>query len=502
MSTPIDASRTSIPPIVALRAATKVYGGAPAVSALDFDVRPGEVHALVGENGSGKSTACKLLAGVIRPEVGVVEVGGQAVDLKSPADARALGVAMVYQEFSLIDSMTIAQNLQLGAEPAFFTQRGINSTAQEMLARLSFVLEPSTMVGFLGSAQKQMVEITRAVGSGASAILFDEPTATLTPEEKRQLFYIIDQLRGSGIGIVLVSHVLEEALEHADRITVLRDGVKQLTAPAKSLTRSDLVRSMVGRDIRYTRFQAAREPSERPALIVRDLSYGNIVRQMSFSVRRGEVVGIAGLVGSGRTEASLVVAGATKRNRLGGGRIEVDGRTVRFRTPTQAIKHGVGYVTEDRKRNGFFDVLSVEENIYLGWLAKHRRLWVSRRTSRSLAQRFTDAMSIRTVGAENVKQLSGGNQQKVVIAKTLAQDPEIVILDEPTRGVDVGAIEQIHRLIRGLADDGKAVIVISSYLPEVLAVSDRVLVARGGKIVAEFDPLSSSEEDILFAAVH
>lgn len=358
------------------------------------------------------------------------------------------------------------------------------------------------MVGFLGSAQKQMVEITRAVGSGASAILFDEPTATLTPEEKRQLFYIIDQLRGSGIGIVLVSHVLEEALEHADRITVLRDGVKQLTAPAKSLTRSDLVRSMVGRDIRYTRFQAAREPSERPALIVRDLSYGNIVRQMSFSVRRGEVVGIAGLVGSGRTEASLVVAGATKRNRLGGGRIEVDGRTVRFRTPTQAIKHGVGYVTEDRKRNGFFDVLSVEENIYLGWLAKHRRLWVSRRTSRSLAQRFTDAMSIRTVGAENVKQLSGGNQQKVVIAKTLAQDPEIVILDEPTRGVDVGAIEQIHRLIRGLADDGKAVIVISSYLPEVLAVSDRVLVARGGKIVAEFDPLSSSEEDILFAAVH
>lgn len=489
-------------PLAALRGVTKRYGSAAAVAGLDLEVYPGEVHALVGENGSGKSTACKMLAGVVRPDEGAVEIRGKIVQLRVPADARALGVAMVYQEFSLVDSMTIAQNLQLGREPRFFTQRRINSTAQETLATLSFVLEPSTLVGALGSAHKQMVEIAKAVGSGARCVLFDEPTATLTPEEKRQLFYTIEQLRESGLGIVFVSHVLEEALEHADRITVLRDGVRQLTAPASSLTREELVRNMVGRDVHYTRYRASRAPGEEPALVVRDLSFGNIVRQMSFSIRRGEVVGIAGLVGSGRTETSLVVAGATKRNRLNGGWIEVDGRHVRFKTPRSSVRHGVGYVTEDRKRDGFFEAMGIEENVYLGWLAKHRRFWVSRRTARDLTERFTDAMSIRSVGAKNVKQLSGGNQQKVVIAKTLAQDPEVIILDEPTRGVDVGAIEQIHRLIRDLADEGKAVVVISSYLPEVLAVSDRVLVARGGKIVAEFDPDVATEEDVLFAAVH
>jgi len=489
-------------PLVGLANATKRYFGVPAVEDISIEVRAGEIHALVGENGSGKSTVCKLMAGVTSPDEGSVTVGEGEKTFRSPADARSAGVAMVYQEFSLIDTMTVAQNLQLGREPRFFSEQGVLSAAQLTLAELTFPVDPGDLVASLGSAHKQMVEIAKAIGSGARVIMFDEPTATLSPEEKRQLFYVIEKLRDDGIGIVFVSHALEEALEHADRISVLRDGKLILTAEASSLSRDDLVRSMVGRDV-VAQDRRSRAPvTAEPTLTVRGLGYGNIVRSMSFSVRPGEVVGVAGLVGSGRTETAMVVAGGTKPNRFGGGTIRYKGRPVRFRTPRAAVRSGVVYVTEDRKQDGFFETMNAEENVYLGWLARHGRWWISGRRSRELIRSYRESMSIRGSESVTVKQYSGGNQQKVVIAKAVSTDPDVIIFDEPTRGVDVGAIDSIHRLIRQLADDGKGVVVISSYLPEIFAVSDRILVTKAGRVVAEFDPEFSTEEEILFAAVH
>ncbi len=488
--------------LVGLTHATKRYYGVAAVQDVTLDVYPGEIHALVGENGSGKSTVCKMMAGVTSPDEGSVTKGGEECTFRAPADAREAGVAMVYQEFSLIDSMTVAQNLQLGREPRFFSEQRILSAAQLTLAELTFPVDPGDLVSSLGSAHKQMVEIAKAIGSGARVIMFDEPTATLSPEEKRQLFYVMDKLREDGIGIVFVSHALEEALEHADRISVLRDGQLILTANAASLTRDDLVRHMVGRDVAALDRGPRRPVTVEPSLTVRGLGYRNVVRSMSLSVRPGEVVGVAGLVGSGRTEAALVIAGAAKPNRFGGGTVRLRGRRVRFRTPRAAMRSGIVYVTEDRKQDGFFETMSAEDNIYLGWLARHGRCWISRRRSRELIRSYRESMSIRGSEVATVKQYSGGNQQKVVIAKAVCTDPEVIIFDEPTRGVDVGAIDSIHRLIRQLADDGKAVVVISSYLPEVLAVSDRVLVTKAGRVVAEFDPALASQEEILFAAVH
>lgn len=488
--------------LVGLTHATKRYYGVAAVEDVTLDVRAGEIHALVGENGSGKSTVCKMMAGVTSPDEGSVTQSGEECIFRAPADARDAGIAMVYQEFSLIDSMTVAQNLQLGREPRFFSEQGILSAAQLTLAELTFPVDPGDLVSSLGSAHKQMVEIAKAIGSGARVIMFDEPTATLSPEEKRQLFYVMDKLREDGIGIVFVSHALEEALEHADRISVLRDGRLILTADAATLTRDDLVRHMVGRDVAALDRGPRQAATAEPTLTVRGLGYRNVVRSMSLSVRPGEVVGVAGLVGSGRTEAALVVAGATKQNRFGGGTIRFKGRPVRFRTPRAAMRSGIVYVTEDRKQDGFFETMNTEENIYLGWLARRGRWWISRRRSKELITGYRESMSIRGSEVATVKQYSGGNQQKVVIAKAVCTDPDVIIFDEPTRGVDVGAIDSIHRLIRQLADDGKGVVVISSYLPEVLAVSDRVLVTKAGRVVVEFDPGLASEEEILFAAVH
>jgi simple sugar transport system ATP-binding protein len=351
-----------------------------------------------------------------------------------------------------------------------------------------------------------MVEIVRALRRRASIVIFDEPTATITPEEKEQLFAAIERLKAQGTGIIFVSHALEESLEIADRITVMRDGRKQVTKSAAEMSRAEIVRLMVGRDVEYIREREPRRAmSARPRLVVENVTVGNVVKNMSLTAYSGQIVGIAGLVGSGRTETALVVTGALKRNRINGGRVLLDGRPIRYRLPRQAVKDGVVYTTEDRKLNGFFETMSIEENIYLGHAARRRRLalWASRRSSRQVAKRFIDSFGIRTINpSARVVDLSGGNQQKVVLAKALTRTPKVVIFDEPTRGVDVGAIEEIHRLIRGFADDGAAVIVISSYLPEVLALSDRILVARGGRIVAEFDPRLATEEDIMFAAVH
>jgi simple sugar transport system ATP-binding protein len=495
-------------PLVELRDVTKTYRGVHAIQHVDFDLRPGEVHALVGENGAGKSTLCKILAGAVQPSSGELLLHGEQVQLRRPFDALQHGVAMVYQETSLVPTMTAAQNIELGHETLLTRFRTLNISAQQLLLSMNFHVDPTAYVSTLGAAKKQMVEIARALRSKAKVVIFDEPTASLTPEESLHLFDVIERLKSAGLGIIYVSHALEESLRLSDRITVLRDGEHVVTADTRDVTKDDIVRHMVGRTVAAAR-RRERAPvvqsGRKPVLQVENLVLGNVVKNMSFSAYAGEVLGIAGLIGSGRTETAKIVAGELKRNRLHGGRVLLRGKPVRYRVPKQAIDDGIVYITEDRKLDGFFETMTIEENLYLGHLAAktgRRSLRLSRGRQRRIAQRWSEMLQIKAINADaKMVELSGGNQQKVVVGKSLVQEPDVVIFDEPTRGVDVGAIEEIHELIRRLADEGKAVIVISSYLPEVLAVSDRILVTRFGRAVAEFGAADATQEKIMYAAI-
>ena len=493
-------------PLIRLNKVTKEYFGVPAIRSVDFTVMPGEVHALVGENGAGKSTLTKVMVGIAFPTSGTVEVDGHPVTLRSPAEALNMGLAMVFQETSLVPSMTVAQNLYLGQEHFFTRLRGLYIAAQQFLQSLNFNVDPMTPVANLGAAQKQMVEIARAVLRKARLIIFDEPTAALTPEEKHHFFALIERLKTSGVAVVFISHAIEEALEIADRITVLRDGEVVVTDRASSFDRASIIRSMVGRtlsDELYARKdRKARQPQDR-VLSVQNLSMGSMVRNTSFSVYAGQVTGVFGLIGSGRTETAKVVAGVLKRNLFHGGKIRLFDRAIRYRLPRQAVLDGIVYVTEDRKLEGFFEGMSISENIFAGLLTARGPLVVSPARMAELAREWHEKLNIRAIDPDaRVVELSGGNQQKVVVAKSLVQRPKLVIFDEPTRGVDVGAIAEIHAIIKALADDGLAVLVISSYLPEVMNLSDRILVARQGRIVEEFSPEDATEETILYAAVH
>jgi len=494
-------------PVLRIVNGSKVYGGVHAIEDVNFDLYPGEVHALVGENGAGKSTLCKAIAGAIRLTSGDYFVDGKPVDFEQPRDALSAGICMVYQETSLVPTMTAAQNIELGNEKLLTRFRTLNIQAQQLLQSLNFHVDPATPVALLGTAKKQMVEIARAIYNKARIIIFDEPTASLTPEEIVHFFHLVRDLRARGVSIIYISHALEESLQIADRITVLRDGRLVITAPARQLTRDALVQHMVGREVAQAVYGERKPAGHRreKVLTVENVTMGMVVKNMSFSVYAGEVVGIAGLIGSGRTEIAKIIYGALKRNLVNGGIIRLRGKAIRYRVPRQAINDGIAYITEDRKANGFFETMVVDDNIYIGNLAT-RRGWsflLSRARRGKLANYWVERLKISALQRKaKIVELSGGNQQKVVLAKTLVQEPSIVILDEPTRGVDVGTIPHIHAEIRRLADEGKAVVVISSYLPEILAVSDRILVARTGRIVAEFDAADATQDKILYAAVH
>ncbi len=494
-------------PIVSLENATRTYGGIAALAQASFELYPGEIHALVGENGAGKSTLCKLIAGVIAPSDGVLKVDGEPVAFAAPKDASRRGIAMVYQETSLVPQLTVAQNIVLGRERAFNSVRKVRNAARQVLQRLNFKVDPSQLAGSLSAAKRQMVEIARAVLNEARVIIFDEPTAALTPEETDHLFDLMRTLQRSGVAMVFISHALEEALTHADRISVLRNGRMTATGPAASFDRAGLIRHMIGEDlIERTGAPAAARParSALPVLRVENIRMGAMVNNMSFSIFPGEVTGIAGLIGSGRSEVAKVIMGHTRRN-FGGGRIWLDGREVRYALPAQAVADGIAYVSEDRKLDGFFETMGVADNIGLGWLAKfgRRSLLAPFARMRAVARDWERRLAIRGIGTNQpVLHLSGGNQQKVVIAKSLVQEPRLVIFDEPTRGVDVGAIAEIRQIVRSFAGSGAGVILISSYLPEILDLSDRILVARGGTIAAEFSRAEATAERILHAAVH
>ena len=497
-----------IVPILELREATVKYGGVPAIDGINFSLSEGEIHALVGENGAGKSTLTKVMAGVVTLNSGEMLIKSQKVTPRTPLEARHLGIAMVFQENSLVPTMTVAQNLFLGQEKFYNRQRGIYIAAQQFLQSLNFDVAPTTTVNLLGAAKKQMVDIARAVLHNAKIIIFDEPTATLTPEEKKYFFDLVFELKRRGVSVIFISHALEEALQISDRITVLRDGRHVVTDETRNFDRTRIVQAMVGRDLSQTlygiRKQIVRRGGRR-VLSVQNLRMAPMVKNTSLSIFSGQVTGVFGLVGAGRTETFKVVAGVLKRDMFHGGEVLLHGRRARYRVPAPAMRDGIVYVTEDRKVEGFFETMSIARNIYIGWLARlgRLRMLVSRRDAETIGETWLKRLNVRAI-SRNVKvvELSGGNQQKVVIAKSLVQEPELVIFDEPTRGVDVGAITEIHQMINRLADEGKAVVVISSYLPEVMALSDRILVARQGKIVEEFSPQEATEEKIMYAAIH
>jgi simple sugar transport system ATP-binding protein len=406
--------------------------------------------------------------------------------------------------------MTVAQNLYLGSERFLNRLRGIYIAAQQFLQSLNFPVDPTATVATLGAAKRQMVEIARAVHHNAEVIIFDEPTASLTPEEKRHFFALMRRLKQRGVSIVFISHALEEALAQADRITVLRDGEHVVTNDTAAFDRDIIIRAMVGRSLSTELYKTRRtadqiRPRGEMVLSVQDISMANLVRNNSFSIYEGQITGVFGLIGSGRTETFKVVSGIYKRDFLGGGAVELDGRPVRYNVPRPAVRDRMVYVTEDRKSEGFFETMSIAENLHSGLLAAglEKVAYISRREMRSLAAVWSGKLNICAINDNaRVVELSGGNQQKVVIGKALVQKPRIVIFDEPTRGVDVGAIAEIHHLINALADDGLAVVVISSYLPEILNISDRILVCRQGRIVEEFAPEDATEEKIMYAAVH
>ena len=494
-------------PVLELRQATKLYGGAPAIDGVDFSLMPGEIHALVGENGAGKSTLTKVMAGAVQLTSGEMRIEGRPVSFRTPFEGLGAGIAMVYQETSLIPTMTVAQNLFLGQERFITRLRAVYIAAQQVLQSLNFNVDPTQLVGSLGAAQKQLVEIARAAIHEAKVIVFDEPTATLTPEEKRYFFSLMRNLKGMGIAVIFISHMLEEALEVSDRLTVMRDGRKVVTDDTSSFDRERIIQAMVGRELTGTLYSRNTSPrtAGRRVLSVQNLRMGQMVRNNSFSVFAGQITGVFGLVGSGRSETFKVVAGVLKRDYRYGGKVLLEGKPVRYRVPVKAVAAGIAYVTEDRKLDGFFETMSISRNIYMGLLAKLRRLrqFMGSAEEAATGSKWTKALNIRSVG-RNVKviELSGGNQQKVVIAKSLVQTPELIIFDEPTRGVDVGAVAEIHEFIRGLANEGKAVVVISSYLPEVLTLADRILVSRNGRFVEEFTGPDITEREIMYAAIH
>jgi ribose transport system ATP-binding protein len=490
-------------PLLSMRGIVKSFPGVRALRDVDLELHRGEVLALLGENGAGKSTLIKVLAGAHAPDAGSIYLNGQAMHFTRPLEARQAGIAVIYQEFNLVPSLTAIENIFLGQEPARagFVRRGEERRrAAEVFARVGVAVEADAPCRELSVAQQQVVEIARALAFDARIVVMDEPSATLTPQEVERLFVIIRDLRSKGIGIIYISHRLEEVFAIADRVLVLRDGEAIDCRAVGDVTRDELIRLMVGRRLEeeFPRRQVAIGP---PRLVVRGLTRGNKVRAVSFEVRRGEVVGLTGLVGAGRTETARLIFGADRKE---SGTVELDGRLLDIRSPRDAIRAGIALLTEDRKGQGLVLAQSVRENFALPNLERFSSLgFIRRRAERQALARHIETLRIRLASPEQpARNLSGGNQQKVVLAKWLERNCEVLLFDEPTRGIDVGAKVEIYRLINDLAAAGKAILLISSELPEVLGMSDRILVMHEGRLTGEITEVGrATQEDILRLAV-
>lgn len=490
-------------PILKLRGIRKDYPGVVALSDVDFELRRGEVHVLLGENGAGKSTLVKILSGACRRTSGQIYLDDAETDIKSPKHAQDLSICVIYQELNLVPYLSVADNLFLGREPSLLPgivdQAAINESARALLASLELRIDPRAPVKSLGIAEQQMVEIAKALSSDARIIVMDEPTSALTESEIRRLFDIIRTLKEKGVSIVYISHRLEETFEIGDRVSVLRDGRLVATRLVSDVTQPELIRLMVDRDVKE-QFPKQKCAVGEEVLRVESLGRDGAFSDISFSLHRGEVLGIAGLMGSGRTELARVLFGVERPDR---GDIFVRGQPRNIRSVREAIKLKMGFVTEDRKSEGLILNLSVKDNICLPSVPKFSSFGFMRGSEeRRTALGYVRKLGIKTPGLrQRVVNLSGGNQQKVVLSKWLCSDAEILILDEPTRGIDVGAKVEIYEWMNRLTSQGTAILMISSELPEILGMSDRILVMRGGRIAGEFRVDDATQEKILGAAL-
>ena len=492
-------------PLLRMEDISKSFSGVPVLRHVDFDLERGEIVGLLGENGAGKSTLMKILSGVHTEYEGRILLEGRPVRFRFPADAHEAGIGIVHQEFNLCPNLSAMENLFLGREHrgrgGLFSYARTREAARAAFRELGAEIDPEALVRDLGVAPQQMIEIAKALSHRPKILILDEPTAAIAGREIEALFRILRDLRSRGIAVVFISHKLREVLEISDRVVCLRDGEVSGRIATSSATEDRLISLMVGRDLGDLYSPRRRGPGEEVVLEVRGLCGPPRIRDVSFHIRRGEIVGLAGLIGAGRTEVARLIMGAEKKT---AGRLFLEGREVRIRHPSDAVALGIGYVTEDRKRRGLVLPMSVRENVTL---AVHRLvsgpLGLFRPDrERDLADRFIRELRMKVSGPEQVvRSLSGGNQQKVLLAKWMAIRPRVLILDEPTRGIDVGAKAEVHRIIAGLADEGLAILLISSELPEILHLSDRILVMHEGRLTADLPRAEASEEAILRAAV-
>ncbi len=474
--------------ILEMKNISKAFYGVQALNNVDFSVLRGETHILLGENGAGKSTLVKILSGAYHKDAGEIFFDGEQIEISTPLDAQRKGISIIYQEFNLIPGLSVAENIFLGREPVkgnrLINWRVLNENAKAILDKLHADVSPTALVATLSVAEQQFVEIAKALSFGAKLIIMDEPSATLTPAEIDRLFAVIRDLKRAGVSIIYISHHLDEIFEIGDRVTVLRDGELVATDDIKNLTKDMIIRWMVGRDLTNTYPPRTTTPGE-VVLEVQNLSRRGELHDISFHLRRGEILGIAGLVGSGRTELVRALYGADPIDR---GEIKLHGRTLAIKTPKESIKNGIGFLPEDRKQEGLVLEQSVKNNVTLANLVKVvKNGIISGSAEKAAVDEYVRNLGIRTVNQQVlIKNLSGGNQQKVVLAKWLFTDSDILIFDEPTRGIDVGAKYEIYQLMNRLTEQGKSVIMVSSELPEIIGMSDRVLVLHNGRITGEY----------------
>ena len=499
----IDWPKTGSPAVLRLEGICKSFGPVLALEDVSFDVLPGRVHGLVGENGAGKSTLVQIVTGLAQPDSGRVVLAGQPVRCRTPIEARAYGVAAVYQDPKLFPHMSVAENIALGAYPTLpigvVNRKAMHATASALLQQLGSDIDPRALVAGLSYAEHQFVEIARALSADVRVLILDEPTSALTPAEAERLFRVVRTLRDRGTAIILISHRLEEIMAVCDDITVLRDRRHVATKPAAEVDRASLVQMMVGRPLEtlFTRREAPALGEE--ALRVETLSLAGVFADVSFSVRAGEIVGMGGLVGAGRSEIAQTVFGVTPPS---SGRVFLRGREVHPHSPGQMLALGLAYLPEDRDRDGLIMPETITHNITLPILRSLARWsFVDRARERRLAEDAAATYRVLTPSVEQiVSSLSGGNRQKVAFAKWLTTDPAALILDEPTHGIDIGSKAQVHEMITQLASKGLAVLLISSDLPELIAMSDRILVIAEGALVGEFSHAEATQEKVMMAA--
>jgi rhamnose transport system ATP-binding protein len=495
------AAGLATPPRAELRGISKRFAATQALDGVSLELAAGEVHALVGENGAGKSTLVKILAGVHQPDSGTILLDGEPIQIHGPAHARALGIAVVHQEPRLFPDLTVAENVFIGHAPSgrlgSIDWGATSRAAKALFKELDVQFDVGAPVRGLSMADQQLIEIAKSLSVEARVLILDEPTASLSAHEVERLFTIVRRLRARGVAVLFVSHRLDEVFDLCDRATVFRDGRHVITTPTIELTTADLVRHMVGRSVSL--FPKVETPIGEVLLEVDGLTRAGVFRDVSFSVRAGEILGFAGLVGAGRTEVARVLFGIDQPD---GGTVTLDGRPVTFASPSAAMTAGIAYLPEDRHQEGLVLDFTIAQNVTLPILPRlFPRFLVNSSTERTVADDYTEQFNVKMTSVEQmVGALSGGNQQKVVLAKWLASKPRLLILDEPTRGIDIGAKVEVHRIISELAASGLGIILISSDLPEVLAMSDRIVVLHEGRLTAEISRAAATEEAVMFAA--